>query len=319
VTTVTPRPWPEFTREILAAYAGASKATRGKLRQVLMALEGLGCTSTDQLTPELIGRFVASRPPGQSSHTLLSLLSSLRSACTYAEECRYVMISPFRLRRVSRWVRVGPPRGKRHFSAAEVKTVLDFMAREIDAKKGWAQWRARRLYALTATVAYCGPRAREAQRSHVADYDLAGRVWSIRPHDGRLKTDASEAPVAIPPPLVPILESWLEHRLDRPEGFELPAEVPWMFPGSTRRCAWVNGPPGGEPVDRLKAVAARAGVEGMTFHALRRSWATRAEALGIPQALITRQCRHTSEATTRRWYQQRDLNALRDAVEGFEF
>jgi len=48
VTTVTPRPWPEFTREILAAYAGASKATRGKLRQVLMALEGLGCTSTDQ-------------------------------------------------------------------------------------------------------------------------------------------------------------------------------------------------------------------------------------------------------------------------------
>ena len=34
--------------------------------------------------------------------------------------------------------------------------------------------------------------------------------------------------------------------------------------------------------------------------------------------MITRQLRHASEATTRRWYQQRDLDSLKDAVSAFE-
>ena len=94
--------------------------------------------------------------------------------------------------------------------------------------------------------------------------------------------------------------------------------IPWLWPGSMRRGPWRSGPPGCRPLLRLKAVALRAGVADMTFQSLRRSWATIAEARGVPQAMITRQCRHTSEETTRKWYQQRDLDSLRDAVEGFD-
>jgi integrase len=319
--TVIAHPWPQFRRELETLYAPAAKATRSKLRQVLSILEGLGVATVADIGPELVHRFVASRPPGQSPHTLKSLLSVLRAIASHAEEMGYLAASPFRLRRmkISRLVRVGPPAGKRFYAAAEVRRVLDFLAREIELKEGWARWRARRLYALTATVAYCGTRAREAQRSHVADYDLVNRVFSIKPHDGRLKTAASEAPIAIPPALVPILEAWLEHRLDHPEGMTLPAEVPWMFPGALRKSPWVHAASGHKPVDKLKAVAARAGVPGMTFQALRRSWCTRAEGLGIPQSMITRQARHADESTTRRYYQQRDIDALRAAVDGFTY
>jgi integrase len=97
------------------------------------------------------------------------------------------------------------------------------------------------------------------------------------------------------------------------------ASVPWMFPGSTRVNAWTQGAAGTRPLDQLQAIAKKAGIEGVTFQSLRRSWATAAEGLGLPQGMITRQCRHASEETTRRWYQQRDLDSLHDAVDGFDF
>ena len=97
-------------------------------------------------------------------------------------------------------------------------------------------------------------------------------------------------------------------------------EIPWLFPGSKRISAWVTGAPGTKPVQRLQAVAARAGLgDDVTFSMLRKSWATAAEALGVPQPMITRQCRHTSEETTRRWYQQRDLKNLQEHIAEFEF
>jgi integrase len=321
-TTPVPIPWPEFKARLLDSYATMAASTRKELRQVLAIVEGLGVTSTAELTSRLVMQFIAGRPPGQSPNTTRKLLRVLRAACNQAEEMGHAR-SPFSLRsmQIGRLVRATPPAGKRFFGPGEVRAVLEHMAVEAEVKRGWAQWRARRLYALTATVAYLGTRASESQRSRVDDYDLVNRVCYVKPHDRKLKTAASEAPVAVPAALVPILTGWLEHRLDHPAGMVLPPaeEIPWMFPGTRRRCPWVNGAPGHEPVDRLKIVAARAGVEGMTFQGLRRSWCTRAEGLGIPQSLITRQARHTSEQTTRRYYQQRDLDALRDAVNGFTY
>ena len=256
---------------------------------------------------------------------------NIRTICSYAEGRRYVAISPFRLKKLSRYVRVPPPAGKHHLSAEEIRRLLAMMRGDIETKRGFAQWRARRLYAATAIVAFTGLRKMEALCLWVQDIDLVNRVINLVPRRPRLadedsdparfKTDASAQPIAIPAALVPILEEWLAHRLDHPEGFPMPPvdRIPFLLPGTKRASAWTQGTRDLRPIDRLKAVAKRAGIEAITWQMLRRSWATRAEAIGIPQALITRQCRHTDAETTKRWYQQRDLDALKDAVEGFHF
>lgn len=322
--------------ELLPQYGPpmTAKGTKDKLAQVFRELEALGVATTDQLTPETIGRYVLRKsagPPRCAPATVRGLLMNIRTICSYAEGRRYVAISPFRLKKLSRYVRVPPPTGKRHLSAEEIRRLLAVMRGDIETKRGFAQWRARRLYAATAIIAFTGLRKMEALCLWTQDIDLVNRVINLvprRPHladddpnPARFKTEASAQPIAIPAALVPILEEWLAHRLDHPEGFPMPAteRIPWLFPGTERISAWTQGGPGSRANDRLKAVGKRAGINAITWQMLRRSWATRAEALGIPQALITRQCRHTDAETTKRWYQQRDLDALKDAVEGFHF
>jgi len=314
--------WERFSAELLAMYdpaAGASSPkTARKLRQVLREIGGLGVETTAGLTPATVAAFLGAHPE-RASATRRSLLMSLRLVCSYAEARRYIDVSPFRIRRLSRWVRAEPPAGKRHNTAAEIRVVLDLMGRDVVEKRGWAQWRARRLLALTALVAYTGLRAGEAQRLWVDDIELDAHVLHVRPHGKRLKTEGSAQDVALPAAAIPFIREWLAHRLDRPEGFPAPDDCPWFCPGSRRLGPWSQGPPGYRPADRLGAVARRAGVPDMTFQMLRKSWATLAEQKGIPQALITRQCRHSTEQTTKVWYQQRDLDALKGAVEGFDF
>lgn len=341
-----PIPWGRFEAEVAVAWPGPPACSREHAKALRKALRDVGAldlagegeprrtiADTAELTVALVARYVRSLDPSLSPYYVKFLVTRLRILCNYAEENRWVPVSPFRLRRVSRFVRVpSRPPGKRHLSRAEVRRILDVLLGDVGRKRGWALWRARRSYALVATVAYVGLRAREAQCLWAEDVDLDARAIDLVPRparlpdpaegDGagaRLKTEASAQPVAIPSALVPILSDWLAHRLDHPEGFALPPSVPFLFPGALRRSAWTGGPAGQKPIDRLKSAARRAGVEGATFQCLRRTWATIAEGSGVPQALITRQCRHTSERTTREWYQQRDLDALRDAVEGFDF
>jgi integrase len=323
-----PIPWPEFRAEFIAQYQPplAARATLDKMRHILEQIEGLGVTSTAQLDADLLVRFIAGRPP-ESPHTTRGLLINLRVVCYYAEARRYLMISPYRLRKLSKLIRVPAPTRasgqRRHNSREEVRRVLDLLKWDTETKQGWPRWRARRLYALVATVALTGLRAREAQRLWVVDVDLGKGIIDLTPRTatGLLKTDASVQPIAMPRALGPILTDWSRHRLDSSVDVDVPPAglVPWMFPGSRRTGAWIGGSPGQKPVQRLSAVAARAGVEGMTFASLRRTWATAAESAGIPQALITRQLRHSSEETTKRWYQQRDLDSLGDAIDGFDY
>jgi integrase len=100
----------------------------------------------------------------------------------------------------------------------------------------------------------------------------------------------------------------------------VPAEsIPWLFPNIRGSNCWTDGSQGSKPIDRLQAVGKRAGVEGLTFHSLRRSLATHLEGFGLGQALITRCLRHTSEAITKTWYQASDVPNITRAVEGFDF
>jgi integrase len=303
--------------ELKQNYSIGAKSTWDKIGQVLRSLEALGVTSTGEFTVPTVTRFVAARPAGQSNNTLASLLSSLRAVCTYAHDMGYARTNPFKVKRLSKWVRQTRSQERNHLSREEIRTLLDRMERDIAERDGWAQWRSRRIYAATSIIAYCALRKMECLRLHVADVDLAARVITIVPRV-RLKTAASAAPVPMPESLVPILEDWLRHRLDGPPNYVVP-ECPFLIPTISRHHPWSSGSPGTKPIDALQDAARRAGVKGATFHALRRSWATHAEYHGLGPALIMRVLRHTSERTGERFYRKADLPNLTEKVAGMTF
>lgn len=333
----SPIPWKQFRAEIEAMYQPPAvvKSTRGRMIQVLNEIEKLDLTTdneradsaepirittTADLTVTLISRFVASRPNG-SRYTLQSLLAVVRTICTLAETAGYVRISPFRLRKLSKWVRLPALEGKRHLAREEIRRILDLMARHVEERSGWAQWRSRRLLAVTAIIAYTGVRKNECLRMHVNDVDLISRVLWIRPHgEGeQLKTSAAQAPIPVPEALLPILTGWLAHRMDAPFGFVLPKECVYLIPTVNRKAPWVSGNPGTKALHRFQAVAKLAGIEHATFQDLRRSWATHAEYHKLGPAMIQRVLRHTTTRTSEKHYRQADLDNMNQAVKDFEF
>src|SRR5271157_1056758 len=160
---IRPIPFPEFRDEVLRLYDPPHRAaaTRRQMSCVLDQVAALEVKTTADLTPVLVARVIEARPPGQSPRTLQSYLRVLRGICNNAVINGYLRVSPFALRRVSQWLgRIGPPAEKKHYSRDEIRRVLSLMAADVEVTAGWSQWRARRLYALTATVAYCGLRAR---------------------------------------------------------------------------------------------------------------------------------------------------------------
>ena len=316
----SPIPMARFRDEVLTLYTPPLRArnTFIKMRQTLAIaceLTGPGAT-TAELTPALIARFIQSRPPDQSNNSTLSLLSSLRVACAYAQSQGYIKVSPFAFRK--QWIKPAPTTKSRHHGREEIGRVLQLLRADVEHRTGWAGWRARRLYALAATVAYTGLRKNEALHLCVEDVDLAGRMLLIVERKGRsLKTAASAQPVPVPEPLAAVLADWLrdEQRLwmARPD-----TECPWVFPNVTRTGPWTGGQPGAKPLDRLKAAGKRAGVEGFTFLSLRHSWATHAESWGLSPAMIQRVLRHTTVRT--QWhYRHADMANLRGAVKNIDF
>lgn len=317
-----PIPWPQFRAELELFYEPplVARSTSKRVVQVLRELEALGITTTADLTPPLIVRYIASRPAGQSAYTLKGMLGTVRVVCSYAEQMGYVRVSPFRLRRMSRWTGPMPPKGNgkaRHNTKAEIKAVWALAAADVETRQGWASWRARRTQVAFCLASLMGLRKNEIFRLQVGDVDLAARIIWVRPHGKRLKTAASRAPLPIPDALVPILTSWLAHRMDAPFGYPLPDECPWFIPTASRKSPWVSGSSSSKPLARLRELARRAGVEDMTWQMLRRSAATHLEAHGVGRALIKRILRHTSERTSEEFYSEADMPNLLNAVGGF--
>jgi integrase len=344
---VKPIPFRQFRDELLALYAPPlrAKATHAKLRLALEVVgdliakgiaEGTAKGTTEDLTPALVAKFVTERSAGRSSVTVDSLLQALSRVCNYAVDRGYLRISPFASRGYRQWTVPTPPLHlrKTHHSAEEIARVLD-LARETIGRKSSgspAQWRARRLYALVATIAYTGLRRNEALWLRVEDLDLDAGVLSVVARR-QLKTAAAAATVPIPDTLVAILRDWLPH-LALPKGMAeyagddafTPASNPtrrrdpgWVFPNAYRTGPWCGGPPGQKPLDRLARLGVRAGVEGFTFHSLRHSWATHAESRwGFSEAMIQRVLRHTSK-NTQQTYRHADVPNLREKVQGLGF
>lgn len=326
---ISPIPFDEFRRRILALYEPPlrSPASFGKMRYMLGQLEALGIETTAQLTTDTVARFVASRPSRQSTHTTHGWLAVLRVACNIAAAEGWVDCSPFAVRK--NWIRRTRPKGKRHHSREEIARVLALAARDVRRKTGFARWRAYRLYALIATVAYTGIRKREALFLRSEDIDFPTGMIRLIPRVGnQLKTDAAAQPVPMPPPLVQILRGWLAELArpmvapePQPPGKrdprckpELatgrPVDLAWVFPNAWRTGPWVGGSRDYRPLDRFKMLGKRAGVAGFTFQSLRHSFATHCEGWGLSPAMIQRLLRHTT-TRTQDHYRHADLENMR--------
>jgi integrase len=308
----TPVSWPTFTAEVLALYAPPLRA-KNTCRDMERTLDQVGellgpSPTTAGLTPELVARFLTSRPPHQSQSTTYAQLARVRVLCNYASDRRYVAVSPFTLRK--RWMPKPPtPDRKRHHSAEDIRRVIDRARLEAERKTGWARWRAWRTHAVICTAAYTGARKMEILRLKVEDIDLDRRVISLVARDGLgFKTPKSAQPIPMPAALAEVLASWLPQ-----------THSEWAFPATKRDRPWTSASPGYRPLDRLKRVAKRAGVEGFTFLSLRHSWATHAESLwGLTEAQIQRVLRHTTPMTQRH-YRHNDAANMRAATDGISF
>ncbi len=334
--------WAKFVEEVLESYRPPLRAAatyRGMKHALdvvtsLVAVDGQGeplqtpdgqpvplVDSTADLTPRMIAQIIRTRPPELSPQTVRALLRYVRTACNIAIDSGRLRISPFRRNGIGKLVRVGRPKGRRHLSRADIRTLLDYLAAQVEATRGWRQWKWRRLLALVALIAYTGLRRNEALMIHVADTDLGGRMLYVQPRaDNRLKTERSAASVPLPPALVPYLEAWLAHRNDAPPGFKMPAEVPWMYPACRRRGPWKDGAVGDKPLCQLKAAAKAAGIGGdVNWQMLRRSLATHLRThFRIGRDLTSQILRH-SEAVDDAFYLEDDADNLRRAVEGVDF
>lgn len=307
---LNPIPFDQFRTELLKLYLPPMRAQatyRGMRRSLDVFAEVLGPgATTAHLTPDFIARLIASRPPELSPYTIKALLVNLKVACKYAVEMGYLRATPFGFRKT--WVRLGEPRKKTHHTREEIARVLALMARDVERKTGWAQWRARRLHAKTATVAFTGMRLMENTHLRFEDILLEERMILIvsRPNN-RLKTVKSAQPVPIPEALAVILANWLPH-----------CHSEWAFPNAYRTAPWIGGSKGYKPLDRLKRLGERAGVAGFTFQSLRHSFATHSEFWGLSETMIQRILRHTSTSTQRN-YRHADATNMRAAALRIDF
>jgi integrase len=297
---MTPVSFAQFSAEVLTLYDPPvrRKSTRAKVRQVLAEL-GAQCVSTADLTPAAVSRWLSAHPERRAA-THRGLLSTLRAACGYGAFQDY-LVSPFAFRRLAQWlpadelVELEPFR--RHRSAAEVAALLD----QADAEA--SSWKGRRMRALVYCYAFTGAGKTEVLGLRVADVDLAAGIISVRSHPiRRLKTGARAARLPIAAPLAAVLESWMPET-----GSE------WLFPHCELSGPWFHGRPGYRPLDQVKALGRRAGVDDLTILSLRHTIGTLAEGWGIGELMLQRLLRH-SRAATQKHYRHEDLDQLRRAA-----
>jgi len=249
------------------------------MQYVLGLAEQLGAVAVGDLTTEFAARFVARRATLVCANTIRGEIGYLRAACNYAIEEGYLEHGP-------RWRRVTPRR------SAPMRTILhqrEDIGRVLELlKTGASTWAGHRLFALASLVAYTGLRRDEALRMRIEDVRLSSGVLYVVART-RLKTEASEAPVPIPPDLAEVLTTWIPL-----------AGSEWLVPGARRLVPWMNGRPGTRPIDRLKAAGRDAGIEGLTFQSLRHTFATYARhQWGLSDLELMTVLRHTSPGTQR--------------------
>jgi integrase len=236
---------------------------RGRASQVFrIAMEDAGLAWVDELEDADGIRRVDDAIPGRSLHARRALLLELRRALRLGLGWYLVRREP----PFPDFVRLCPtklPRATPRPMAAtpeDVDRLLEYLERQY-LGEGADAWKARRLHALAATVAYAGIAVRQARRLDVADVDLVGGVIRVR-GTRRARRGADPLPIRIDDRLRAILAGWLPL-----------AGCDSAFPGARRRGPWVYASDpswGGGALYELEAAGRAAGIrKPITFEALR--------------------------------------------------
>jgi integrase len=295
------RVYGEWRKELLFEYETTrAKQTWMKMRQVTGEFGELPCVkTTEDLTRHAIIQWLAAHPE-RSRSAAHSLLRSFRRAVRVGLSCEYLTADPFKYTSVSDYVKNlrKVVRVKAHLSREEIGRVLAHVERS-----GLGDWPNHRLFALVAVLAHTGVRRNEALFLRVADVNFErGFVW-VR----GTKTEEADAPVPLSPELADVLRVWLPR-----------TDSPYVFPTLSRTSPWTGGPTGQQPLHRLRDVAKEAGIDGLTFQAMRHSFATHAAYWGIGPNDLRKILRHTTERTQRH-YLEIDLENLGHAVRSIRY
>jgi integrase len=295
--------------EVLTIYGAHRPKTRAKMRQVLREIgetvDDNGkrlVRRTSDLRPVVIAHWKAAHED-RSPATVHSLLRSFVTACAIGVESGYFRASP--VGRLSRWAKL-PKKGKTKLAIPpdQLNAFLDRLDEEA-SRGGFIE---RRTCALGYTYAYTGMRKLEALGLRWEDADLRANPPKVRivGHATRpLKTDDSEGELALHPILARILVQWRAwlHR----SGNEWLRSTPWIFPNvnGAGKGWWEAGPVGHKPLDRIKAVGERCGVNNLTIAAFRKTIGTFARRWDLTPEEIRDWFRHT-RLETQQWYDEGD-------------
>jgi integrase len=301
-----------FERELLDIHAAKEHApsTLRQVRQVLREFRAVGVERTDQLTSAAIARWKSAHP-GRTPVTAASHLRCLRAICARARKEGRLEVNPFDVDRLEGWVRPDAPtaRPPRRWSITpdQVRRVLETADREALA----GDWTAGRLRAYIWTLLLLGMRPGELQRLEVADVDPRDRTVTIRPKPvpvwgrpdrwWRPKTAGSAATIPLGDRLAAVLAGWIPRTGCR-----------WLFPGLKRRGPWTSGGPGVRPLDHVRALGDRAGVE-LWQKSGRKSVGTNARGAGLTGLERKGLFRHADLATGE-LYDEQSVDGLRPAA-----
>lgn len=170
-------------------------------------------------------------------------------------------------------------------------------------------WCRKRLRALLYFEAYTGARLDEVLHLEWDEIDFEqGVAWLNFKIENHLKTEGSEAPVGLADPLLAVLREWETERT-----------CSWVFPNKTNQSPWTGGSPGYKPLDQLKELAERAGVEHATWQMFRHTLSTIGKGeFGLSEGQVQAQLRHTT-TKTQKHYTHDYLDGLRRTANTVDF
>lgn len=301
-----------FEAEVIAIHQAKEHApsTIRQVRQVLREFRAVGVADTAGLTGAAIARWKRAHPD-RSAVTTLSHLRCLRALCVRARKEGRLAVNPFDVDRLGDWVRKDDrsARPRRQWSLApeEVRRVL--ARADEEAQDG--DWAAGRLRAYIWTLLMLGMRPGELQRLETWDVDTRVRTLTIRaklvPVRGRPdrwwrpKSAGSAATIPFGERLAAVLADWIPRTGCR-----------WLFPGTRRGGPWTSGGPGVRPLDQVRALGDRAGVQ-LWQKSGRKSVGTNARGAGLTGLERQGLFRHADLATGD-LYDEQSVEGLRPAA-----
>ncbi len=221
---------------------------------------------TSDLTEETIEAWIAAHPT-RSVGTLKSHLRALRFMTRRAKKRGWLRVDPFADDSVAAWVRddTRPSASRRRWSKSPEDVRRLFAQADKERRGGsWVAWRD---WAYVLTLFLTGARPGEIQRLEVDDFNPTFRTLTIRAkwitgRGGRRtwwkpKTVGSAATIPIGKELADALERWIARR---PRARHRRDDCTFLFPGERFLGPWTSGARGVRPLDRVKALAERAGI-----------------------------------------------------------